>query len=93
MRQTLLRIDEGMNLALVALMLMSALMWCYLRVVFRAIPKRRVAVLLSWAASIATVYLLGWSSPIRQQGMLRAFPLMSVVPLTYFWVRWSRTTR
>ena len=90
MRQTLLRIEDSANLALVALMLMSALMWCYLRVVFRAIPKRRVAVLLSWAASIATVYLLGWSSPIRQQGMLYAFPLMSVAPLAYCWLKRSR---
>ena len=86
-------IEDYAELALVALMLMSALMWGYLRVARRAIPKPHRALMVSWIASIVTVYLLGWSSPIRPQGMLRAYPLMSLVPLMYFWVKLSNTPR
>lgn len=86
-------IEDYAELALTALTVMSALMWGYLRVVCCAIPKPRVALILAWGASIATVYWLGWSSPIRPYGMLRAFPLMSLVPLAYFWVKSSHTPR
>lgn len=83
-------LEDYAELALTALLLMSVLVWGYLRVMSRAIHKPRVALIVSWAASIATVYLLGWSSPIRSHGMLRAFPLMSLVPLVYFWVKLSK---
>ena len=76
-----------------ALFTSSILMFGYVRFVFRWLPNRRLAILLSWVASIATVYLLGWASPARQLGAFRGYDLVSFVPLTYFWIRWRGTTR
>ncbi len=87
MHHVLAQLDEVFNVFMWALVTSSMLMFGYVRFVFRWLPYRRLAILLSWVASLATVYLLGRSSPARQLGVLRVYALMSVVPLTYFWVR------
>ncbi len=93
MRHVLAQLEDVFYLFTWALFTSSLLMFGYVRFVFRWLPKRRLALILSWVASIATVYLLGWSSLARQLGMFRVYALMSFVPLTYFWVRWRGTTR
>ena len=90
MHALLVQIEPVVDLAITALLLMSVLIWGYSRLVFRWIPLRRLAVMLAWVASIATVYGIGWSMPARQAGMLRAFPLASLLPLIYFF--WRRPT-
>jgi len=93
MRQVLAQLEDVLCWFIWALLTSSTLMFGYVRFVFRWFPKRRLAIILSWVASIATVYLLGWSSPARQLGVFRLYDLMSFVPLTYFWVRWRGPTR
>ena len=93
MRHMLVQLEDVFCWFIWALLTSSILMFGYVRFVFRWLPKRRLALILSWVASIATVYLLGWSSLARQLGMFRVYALMSFVPLTYFWVRWRGTTR
>ena len=93
MRHVLAQLEDVFYWFAWALFTSSILMFGYVRFVSRWLPKRRLAILLSWVASIATVYLLGWSSSARQLGMFRVYDLLSLVPLTYFWVRWRGTTR
>ena len=93
MRHVLAQLDKVACLFTWALLTSSILMFGCVRFVFRWLPNRRLAIILSWVVSIATVYWLGWSSPARQLGMFRMYDLMSLVPLTYFWVRWRGTTR
>jgi len=93
MRHVLVQLQDVFSLFTWALLTSSMLMLGCVRFVFRWLPNRRLALILSWVVSIATVYLLGWSSPARRLGMLRTYDVMSLVPLTYFWIRWRGTTR
>ncbi|MBI3292243.1 MAG: hypothetical protein HYZ73_05485 [Elusimicrobia bacterium] len=93
MRHWLVQLEDVFDWSMWALFTSSVLMYGYVRFVSRCLPKRRLAIILSWVASIATVYLLGWSSPARQLGAFRVYALMSFVPLTYFWARWRGPTR
>ncbi len=93
MRYVLVQLDDMFNLFTWALFTSSILIFGYVRFVSRWLPKRRLAIILSWVVSIATVYLLGWSSSARLLGMFRVYVLMSFVPLTYFWIRWRGATR
>ncbi len=93
MRHVLVQLEDVFVWFIWALFTSSLLMFGCVRFVFRRLPKRRLAIILSWVVSIATVYLLGWSSSARQLGALRVYDLLSFVPLTYFWVRWRGPTR